>query len=70
MIINEDKFDTLSKQTTYAKSRRINWYMDDPTMESRTFSNFSTNLIKTMASEEFALHAHDYVVGIETYNKS
>jgi 6-pyruvoyl-tetrahydropterin synthase len=39
-------------------------------MESRTFADFPSHLIKKMASEEYALHAHDYVVGIETYNTS
>jgi gamma-glutamyl hydrolase len=70
MIINEDRLDTLSKQTIYAKSRRINWFVDDPTMESRTYAYFPKTLIKTMASNEYALHAHDYVVGIETHNNS
>lgn len=66
MLANEDKADTLSNVTIYSESRSLD-FKEDAVDNSQMFQDFPVALKGRMANENLALHAHDYVITMDTY---
>jgi gamma-glutamyl-gamma-aminobutyrate hydrolase PuuD len=67
IMLGDNDIYTLSKFTTYGKKRTVNWTLDDPIHESRTFRYFTPELVEKMRTKKFADHEHTWAVSTETF---
>ena len=68
-LTNDDRLDTVSEVIIYSESRPIQWTVDNP-KHYRMYRGFPDSVLRKMAEEPLAYHAHNYVVATETYRQS
>lgn len=71
LLANNDDFaDTMTNVDIYSQSRRLTFMDLEPKTSSRLlFKDFPEELLEKMAARNLALHAHDWVISIDAYNR-